>query len=446
VRLRLDALAEELERRVDWTAGLAQIDGILLEDLRLRFPDPVYLLDPDGALLLSAMPADSPDEAPSPLVPPRTGEFLVEGDISIAPDLSWALAPVYDDAGFLVGGILISPLDQTVGRELEPARQALLRATAVATFLVFVMALLLAAGATWALVRPLRRMADRVESIGRGEYDSRVAPGGPGEFERLGSAINAMAAAVAESIERLRSTDAMRRELVANVGHDLRTPLASVIGRLEEADRLLGAGRGEDAAAHISQARKQSAYLVRLVDDLFELSVLETPDPPLRLEPVPISELLHDVAAADQGAFESRGIHLVLETEPALPVLEADGMRLLRLLENLLSNARRHAPAGGHVWLRASVSEGKVQVCVEDDGGGIPADRLERLFDRYYRGEDARTRTERGTGLGLAIARAVATAHHGTLTAENRAEGGARFVLRLPLSGLPSDPPGDPTA
>lgn len=438
IRLRLDAVAEEVERGTPWAvAGIEDTPAILESDLSLRFPDPVFLVDVSGTVVHTAIPEGSgvQDES-SPVVPSAVPSLLALGEVAVRAEgkSGWALAPVYDDAGFLAGGVLVMPLAQTLERELAPTRDAVVRALAVGSALVLALAIVLGAAFTWQLVRPVRALTQHIEAIGRGEFKARIPLRGPAEFDRLALAIHSMADAVAESFERLRSTDRLRRELIANVGHDLRTPLTALNGRVEEARRHLAEGDAEDALSQLDSAMVQARYLGRLVDDLFELAMLDSPDPLLRMEPVPVAELVSEAVSRHEGDCSSAQISIGKHLEVDLPTIQADGVRLLRLLDNLIVNAIRHTPSGGRIDVYASVEEEGVTVRVDDTGPGIPEDRAEQLFERYYRGTEARTRTGEGTGLGLAIARAVVHAHGGTLHAANRREGGASFTMRLPVT------------
>jgi signal transduction histidine kinase len=439
IRLRLDAVAEEVERGTPWTVeGLEDIPDILESDLALRFPDPVILVDVTGQVVYVAWPDEGGAQGGAlPPVPGAVSSLLALGEVTIRPedDPGWALAPVYDDAGFLAGGVLVMPLARTLERELAPARSAIVRALAVGSALVLALAIVLGAAFTWQLVRPVRALTRHIEAIGRGEFGARIPLRGPAEFDRLALSIHAMADAVAESFERLRATDRLRRELIANVGHDLRTPLTALNGRVEEARRHLADGDSDQALAQLDSAMMQARYLKRLVDDLFELAILDSPDPLLRLEPVPVAELVSDAVSRHEAECRAEGQEIAARLQPDLPVIQADGVRLLRLLDNLIVNAIRHTPRGGRIDVAASVEDGRVVVRVDDTGSGIPEDQVEQLFERYYRGTEARTRSGEGTGLGLAIARAVVHAHGGTLEAANRPGGGASFTMRLPLAG-----------
>jgi signal transduction histidine kinase len=285
------------------------------------------------------------------------------------------------------------------------------------------------------MVRPLRRITAQVERIGAGDYAATLPEGRRDEFGRLAGTINQMAHEISASVESLQSADRMRRELVANVGHDLRTPLAALRGYVEEALRYMSEGDADRARNCLHTVESQANYLATLVADLFELSILDSAEPRLRVEPVPLSELLTEAARSHEAEFKRRGITLERDFPGTLPTITGDGVRLLRLLDNLLANARNHTPQGGRVSLAARRDGHYAEISVTDSGSGLSEADAQFVFDRYYRGDDARTRGRKGTGLGLAIARAIAVAHDGRLEARSDPGGGACFVLRLPEEG-----------
>ncbi|QXD14271.1 HAMP domain-containing histidine kinase [Rhodocaloribacter litoris] len=444
LRLRLDHLAEEVERRAyPLDDGVRNLPFVLRQDLHYRFPDPIFLLDQEGRPLLAFLPGiDSlarlgGTAPPAVSLPDGLADSLQAGNVMVQMEAdesggTWALTPVFNADGYLAGGLLVYPLTRSIDRELADTRAAFERALRVVSALAGLIALILGAFFTWRLVRPLRHMTRRVERIGAGDYAARLEVRSEDEFGRLAAAINHMAAQVQASIERLRATDRLRRELIANVGHDLRTPLAAMLGYVEEAKRHVETGHRDAARETLETAERQGRYLARLVADLFELSLLDSAVPPLRREPIPLGELIHDAARSHRVAFAREGIAFELVVPEALPVLEGDGVRLLRLLDNLLSNARRHTPPGGTVWLHVTLEDGAVCIEVRDTGSGMAPEVLANIFERYYRGTDARTRGD-GTGLGLPIARAIARAHGGDLSATSTPGVGSVFTLRLPL-------------
>ena len=440
LRLRLDAVAEEVEARAEiGPFGDVAIGQRLRADLGTRFPDPLVLLDEAGA------PAEAFGEGlEAPLrevdVPQAALDALDEGRVAVsldAPGGGWGLAPVLAPDGLPAGALLVRPLAETVAEERAGTLRAFWQATGVTVLVAVALALLLGALFASRLLRPVRDVTRRVERLGEGDYADRLPEAGDDELGRLARAVNEMAARVEASIQSLRDTDRLRRELVANVGHDLRTPLAALRVTLDEAERFFEEDRGLEAAEAVEAARRQAEGAAALVADLFELSVLDRPDQALRTGPVPVGELVRDVGRRHARAFEAAGLAFAVEAPPGLPSLEADGARLVRALSNLLDNARRHTPAGGAVRLEARPEPGRVVLEVADTGEGIAPDALEHVFERYYRGDGPRTRGT-GTGLGLAIARAVAEAHGGSLEAESAAGEGATFRLALPVGGGPS--------
>ena len=436
--LRLDAVAEEIEARAtfeveDGGAGFGGaatlgLPPLLARDLAGRFPDPLYVLDLGGAVRLATAEASG-----DPALPTAALDSISAGAVAVVLDgKGWAAAALLDPAGLPAGGVLVAPLTETLDEELAPSRAGYRRAFGLVLAAVSVLTLVFVLALTRWLVRRLQRVTRRVETLGQGDYAARLPGEGPDEVGRLAAAVNQMAAEVERSILALQDTDRLRRELVANVGHDLRTPLAAVSGYLEEAERLAPADPARSAAA-LAVARRQAEHAATLVADLFELAQLErSAAPPLRCGPVPMGELVRDVVAAHRSAAAAKGIDLTLDAAAALPTLHADGARLFRVLDNLLANALRHTPKSGRVAVRALAKGEAVIVTVVDTGDGIAPEDVERVFERYFRGGGARTRTDR-SGLGLAIARAVAEAHGGTLTAASTLGTGSTFTLCLPV-------------
>ena len=436
--LRLDQVAQEVEGRAEFDEeGRMSLPRRLQLDLATRFPDPTSVLDLEGVSIsgddIEALPVGA-------LAALEAGEIEV---VLGGGDGTWALAPLLAPDGLPAGALLILPLDNTLHEELRGTREAFVRAVWTVAGLAALLALLLGALFTWRLVTPLRRMIHRVEALGEGDYADRLPEAGHDELGRLSAAINDMAERVEASMEALQSTDRLRRELVANVGHDLRTPLAALKGYLDEANRFASEGRDDEAIEALGVAQRQSDQMARLVSDLFELSKLEqapveTGSALLQLAPVPIAELVQDAARMHRGAYRRAEVTLNVEAAPSLPIIQADGARLMRVLDNLLSNALRHTPEGGTVTLSATVDAASIRIQIADTGEGIPADELDAVFERYYRGDSARTRDANGTGtgLGLAISRAIARAHAGDLTVESEEGQGSVFVVELPTNDL----------
>lgn len=438
--VQLSRAAEEVEKNIANSADSTLVVGEALRlNLQSRFPDPVYILAPDGRLRKDVEISQPFDAHRHPL-PANLKSHLdaLENHVEMPPfglgyEGTWGVTPIVKQDR-LVGGLLILPMTHTAEQEMAGVQSVFVRYMWLALGLGVVLALAVGGWLTWLLVKPLRRMTQQVEAIGAGHYSARLSDHSRDELGRLAGSINQMSAEIQRSIEELRKTDLVRRELVANIGHDLRTPIAAISGYLEEAQRFATEGQQEKAKDAMETAHQQTQYLKRLTQDLFELSLFEGGHQPLNLEPVPMGELLHESARAHRKAFAEDELQFQTDWPAGLPTLEGDGLRLLRVLDNLLSNARRHTAPGGLVTLRARIEPEELVISVEDSGVGIAPEDLAHIFERYYRGSDARTRGAKGTGLGLAICKVVAEAHQGRLTVQSVSGKGSTFSLHLPLN------------
>jgi two-component system sensor histidine kinase BaeS len=286
--------------------------------------------------------------------------------------------------------------------------------------------LLLGASAVLAAVTALRRLtapAERLVEAARrveaGDYSARVPVRGPGELRSLARAFNAMSS-------RLEADEVRRRSVLADVAHELRTPLTIIRGQAE------GVADGVYPAAPERMAPILAATqtLEVLVDDLRTLALAEAGSLRLEREPVDVAVLVNETLDAFRSAAAAAGVTLVAEVTPALPPADADPARLRGVLSNLLANALRYTPAGGSVHVAGAKGEaGMVRVVVRDDGEGIPAELLPRVFDRFVKGQSST-----GSGLGLSIVRDVVEAHGGTVSAESTAGGGTAIAVTLPAA------------
>jgi histidine kinase len=276
------------------------------------------------------------------------------------------------------------------------------------------------------IVAPLREMMGASERISAGRYDERVSVSGSDELAQLAGNFNQMA-------ERLEQTETMRRQLIGDVSHELRTPLTAIGGYMEGLmDGVLPAN-----AETFEQVRMEANRLSRLVDDLQELSRVEAGSYRLDLHPVALSTLVETTIKRLSRQFDGKQITLTRRLSPDLPAILADEDRVTQVLTNLLGNALAYTPAGGEVTVSAAKVGGAVQVSVQDNGIGLPAESLPHLFDRFYRVDKSRSRAAGGgSGIGLTIAKAVVEAHGGRIWAESAGEGqGSTFSFTIPFSG-----------
>jgi signal transduction histidine kinase len=291
------------------------------------------------------------------------------------------------------------------------------------------------------LVTRLERLGRGVEALAAGDLSQRVEEGPLDEVGQLARRFNAMAEQLSTTVAELgaakqRAEAALRakRDLVANVSHELRTPLALIRSHVEalrmpvhEADPIL---RRE----YLTIVERESDNLSRLIDDLFALSTAEAGALPLNLEPVALGDVAREVAdGVAPLARRERQIAVVASVEPDLPPVRADRQRVVQVLGNLVRNALRYTPEGGLIAVRTDRLDDRVEVSVEDTGEGIAPERLPHVFERFYRGDDARDRASGGAGLGLAIVRELVEAMGGDVAAESVVGQGSRFSFRLPM-------------
>jgi signal transduction histidine kinase len=280
----------------------------------------------------------------------------------------------------------------------------------------------------------IQRVRTGTERIAGGQLGSEVRVEGHDELAGLADDFNRMARALEEAAERERELEQARRDLVAAVSHDLRTPLASTRALIEAlADGVATDQRTE--SRYLSSASRELEHLSRLVDDLFELARIDAGLLQLSLEEASLHDLISDTISSFQPQAEQQGVRLEGEIVGDVDPVLANPPRLQRVLHNLLSNALRHTPADGTVALRARPQGDEVRVEVSDTGEGISSEDLPRVFERSFRREQSRTRSERGdapgAGLGLAIARGIVEAHGGTMDVESDLGHGSRFRFTL---------------
>jgi hypothetical protein len=319
-------------------------------------------------------------------------------------------------------------------------------AAALAWLAIGAMAIAVAAAAAMQALfaHRLRRLGTAIESLERsGDVLALrlVATAAIGtELAPVAAAIEAMGDRIVVQTSALAAKEREQRELLANVSHDLRTPLASIQGYLELLLLRQVPLDSAEARSHLETAARQSERLGRLVADLFELTRLEADDARAEREEFPLAELAHDVMHKFAADAERRGVRLEarLGAEPTAAQLRvrADIGLVERVLDNLVENALRHTPAGGSVTVDAAPCQGRARLVVSDTGEGIAAADLPGIFDRYYRAERVGSgkRASGHGGLGLAIARRIVDLHDGTLSIDSTEHQGTRISFDLPLA------------
>ncbi|MGB8402706.1 MAG: ATP-binding protein [Mycobacterium sp.] len=310
----------------------------------------------------------------------------------------------------------------------HPYEHAFRQATAVSVGISLVVAATAALALSWYLSRRMHRstaeLAAAATAVAGGNYDIRVSsPHLGAEFDTIAEAFNTMA-------EQLGSVEATRRQLLADLAHELRTPVSVIEAYLE----ALEDGVHELDTTTIGVLRDQTRRLTRLSADVRALTEAESDAALLDTQSVSPTDVIAAAVDAFAAPYRAKDVALTSRVAPNLPQLWADPQRLGQVLANLLANALRHTAAGGAVRVTANAAGAGVRIQIADDGDGIPPEHLPRLFERFYRVDSARDRAHGGAGIGLAIAKALVEAHDGHITAASTGVGaGSTFTVDLPV-------------
>ncbi len=268
---------------------------------------------------------------------------------------------------------------------------------------------------------PVRKLTDSARHLGQGDFSQRVPFAGKGEIGELATAFNAMA-------DDLQHTETLRRDMVADTAHELRTPLSNIKGYLE----AIRDGVVQPDAGTINSLYEEAALLSRLVEDLQDLALVEAGQLKLVKQTVAVNEVVNQAVNAAQPQAQGKHITLVSNVPEPSALVEIDSHRILQVLHNLLDNALAHTPGDGSITVNVAPKETTVEISVTDTGEGIAADELPNIFERFYRVDKSRARATGGHGLGLTIAKRLVEAHNGTIKVESEPGKGSRFTVTLP--------------
>jgi len=270
---------------------------------------------------------------------------------------------------------------------------------------------------------PIKALTLASERLGRGDFSQRVQIKDKGELGELAQTFNSMAG----DLER---AEKLRKNMVADVAHELRTPLSNIQGYME----ALRDGMMKPDKENINSLYEEASLLSRLVDDLQELSLAEASELKLVRQPEDIGELIRQAAAAVEAQEKTKGLSLAVELPEKLPPVNIDSRRIGEVLRNLLENAAAHTSQGDTITVAAKQRDKLVEVSVTDTGEGIPAEELPNIFERFYRVDKSRTRATGGSGLGLTIAKRLVEAHGGRIEVQSEAGKGSRFAFTIPVA------------
>ena len=406
--LREQGLAEfvrDAQAYYTYAGTLEGVESAILPRTRpgdRRPPLPFALADGEGYIIVGAGPWRSDQQAPP--------KALEDG------------VPVEVD-GQQVGTVLLTNQEWEraafENRFLAGINRALFFGAVGATILALTLGALLAR----TLTRPLRELAGASRALAQGNLGAQVPVRTQDELGELAAAFNQMSAELDRAV-------AQRRQMTADIAHDLRTPLTVLAGYLEAMDD----GSLAPTPDRLAIMQQEVQGLTRLVEDLRILSLADAGELPLAPEAIDVGRLLERVRQAHEPQAGQQGVRLGTEVAPALPSTHLDPERMRQVLGNLVSNALRHTGAGGSVTLAAGLDgPGTLLVEVRDTGSGIPPEDLPHIFNRFYRGDRARAEGQGESGLGLAIVRSLVTMHRGKITVDSAPGRGTTFSIRLPL-------------
>lgn len=360
------------------------------------------------------------------LVEPETGVPLAAGGAAVSTAQLRAGAPV-EVGGSVLALLVPTESDPALGSAETEVLAQVQTAIGSAALIGGVTAALLGGILAWTISRPLRALHQGVAALAAGDRQAQVAVHSRDELGELAQAFNHMARALQEQ-------EALRQRMLADIAHELRTPLSVVQGNLQ----AILDGVYPLAMPEIELIYAETQLLSRLLQDLHELAQAEAGHLPLERQAVDVATALERMAARFAPLAESKQVALRVDAPPHPVAVSADPDRLQQILHNLLGNALRHTPPGGTICLAASLPHaGSVRLAVTDSGPGIPPEHLPYIFERFYRGDRSRARSEErtaGAGLGLAIARALVEAHGGAIGVTSPPGQGATFWVELPLA------------
>ena len=411
----------------------------------------LYLLDPQGTILTFSAPSEKVKRRHISLDPIEqfvsgAVDFPILGDDPrhFTRKKVFSAFPIETLGGSIEGYLYII----LGGEEFDSVMQVLkesyiLRLSVWTVGTILVLTLLAGLLCLKLLTRKLKTLALAMDNFRRGELsaqpdissqsDARAAvPRRGDEIDALGTTFTQMAELIRRQVQQVKHTDQLRRELVAEVSHDLRTPVTSLQGYLETLLLKEGALSPKEQREYLEVAAAQSKHLGKLIAELFELAKLNSPETMPHLEAFSLGELVQDVVQKFRLAVEQKHVTLQAKLGAELPFISADIGLMERVLENLIENAVRHTPQGGRVTVALSLMNDAIMTQVADTGCGIASEELPHVFDRYYQVGKTYNKTDSGGGLGLAITKRILELHGSSIEVQSVVNGGTTFIFQLP--------------
>lgn len=400
----------------------------------------VYLLDPEGKIL-SFVVLEKKVRLSNVSIDPvadflnTKGEKFILGDDPRHPggQTIFSAARIEED-GLLLGYVymvLASEKYETITDAL--ASSYFMRIASESFLISLIAAFALGIGLIYLLTRNIRKLAAAVRCFADGDYKARVKVSGKGELATLGHTFNKMADTILANMEEIKRADTLRKELVANISHDLRSPMAVIHGYIEtlmlKSEKLSEAERMK----YMEIILRSSDKLKRLVSDLFELSQLESKNMVLEPEVFSVEGFLRSVSDEYTLMAQAQNVEIKVGLEKHLPTISADGHLMHRAVQNLMDNALKFTPENGLIELNAHADKNQLHLSVSNSGEGIPEEELSQIFNRNYT-LGASSSGSDGAGLGLAIVKKIIDLHHALISVKsNEAKRTTTFEIILPL-------------
>ena len=425
-----------------------EVDTLAIKDIMhsLMVINPsveVYLLDSEGGIITYMAQKKQVKLERVSLEPLQTfikaGEQkpFIKGDDPRNPGQCkvFSAAPILEGEDLLGYLYIILASEEQTAVTSSLIKSYNLRLGSTLFFITLAGAMLIGLVAIWLLTRNIRNTLKVVRRFKEGDYQARIPDHQLADLEPLGETFNDMADTLVANIEELKSVETLRRELIANVSHDLRTPLAVIQGYVEtlmmkEADLSAGERR-----QMLATTLKGTENLEQLIAQLFEYAKLEAKQISPEKEAFFISDLAQDIMQQYKVLADERDIKLQFDLPEELPLVFADISMVERILQNLLDNALKFTPAGGDVKLALKADDEKVHISIADSGPGIPEAEQSHIFDRYYK-QEPNKKSNKGAGLGLAIVQKMLELHDAKITVSSRLNEGATFAFDLPRHGV----------
>jgi len=397
----------------------------------------VYLLDMEGTILSYFAPKSKVKLEQVSLGPVHSfindpeGGFIM-GDDPRNPEVHkvFSAAPVFENdvqQGYIYV-VLASEEYTSVAQLLKGSYQ--LRLAGQTMVVIAIASMLIGLLVLWFLIRNLNRIISTVKRFQKGDHEARIILHSKGELTTLAEAFNAMADTTVKHIREIQSVEELRRELIANVSHDLRTPLSAIQGYAETLVMKAETLNDDEKLRYTNTILEGTHKIKKLVEDLFQLSKLETRQVEAHFESFSLSELLHDVVQKYELLAGQHDITIETKIPQNLPLIYADIALIDRVLQNLIDNALKYTPQGGTVSLELHSGPKDLQVTVADTGVGIPEADLPYIFDRYRKGKAAKE----GVGLGLAIVKKILELHQTDISVQSKNNQGTSFHFALPTA------------